>query len=186
MEIAIVSNEKVWLERMPFYSVERFLLMDTKFDLVFIDVASMCINEIHALERYREAHQQIPFILITTYMELVQNIGSVEKFQLVEIPLVNIEKLKICAYDIVFFEVYGHAVYMHLRQGSRFKCKESLSELACHLRKLGFVATSRSYLVNAEHIKTVELDKVILSNDSCIPLSRRKYPEIKQYTQTIK
>lgn len=184
MEIAVISNEKIWLERMPFYSVERFLVLDTRFDLVFVDMASISKNEIHALERYKEMHKQIPFILITTYMEIIHDIGSMERFQLIEIPLVNMEKLRICAYDILFFEVYGHAVYMHLRQGSRFKCGESLSKLAVRLGEAGFVSTNRSYLVNTQHIKAVELDKVILINENQVPLSRRKYAEIRHYTQT--
>lgn len=69
-------------------------------------------------------------------------------------------------------------VLMHTRDGEPYHCTEPLSSLVKKLKDKGFVLTSRSYLVNLEHIRKVERDKVCLSDSQTLLLNRGKYAGI--------
>lgn len=83
-------------------------------------------------------------------------------------------------YDILYFEAYDHVVLMHTKENETYQCVESLKDLAKRLQDKGFVFTSRSYLVNIEHIRKVEKNMVRIAENHELSLSRSKCTEIRK------
>lgn len=65
-------------------------------------------------------------------------------------------------------------VLMHARDGETYHCVEPQKSHAKKLKDKGFVHTNKYYLVNLEHIRRVEQDKVCLSGNQILIFSRGK------------
>ena len=223
MKIAIVDDEKIWLDKVGekitqffapksieaqvenFTSGEDFLDDGGAYDIVFMDVEMPGRDGFSVLEEYRMDNPESIFIILTTHIEMsrqgykveafryidkceIEEIDEalnsamlrLEKYQTVDIPVSAMQMQRIQCCNILYFEVFGHSVIMHLSNGMECKCTESLSELSKRLEEKGFLLTNRSYLVNMEHIKKVETNQIKLAGNVMIPLSRRKYPDVRK------
>lgn len=163
------------------------------------------MNGFSVLEEYGRKHGESLFIILTFRVEMSRKGYKVNAFryidkyclneidealkaaewrlrryQTIDIPIVSMGMLTIQCYSIIYFEVYGHDIMIYTLDGERNKCSETLSGLAKRLEQRGFVLTNRSYLVNLEHIKTVEPNNVYLKTGTVLPLSRRRYSLIKE------
>ena len=188
-----------------FLSGEAFLEAKADYQIVFMDIEMQGRNGFSVLQEYRMNHDDSLFIILTTHIEMSREgykveafryidkyemeeitealdsaLLSLEKYQVVSIPICFLGEQKIQCYDILYFEVYDHVVLMHTRSGETYHCAESLTVLADKLKKNGFVLTSRSYLVNLEHIRRVEQNQVSLIGDISLPLSRGKSTGIRK------
>lgn len=221
MRIAIVDDEKIWLEKIQGYvkqyfakmevfvkifsSGEKFLNSMDEYQIVFMDIEMPGRDGFSVLQEYREHHKGALFIILTTHIELSRQGYKVEafryidkyemdeieealdsamlrleKFQMIEVPVKSLEIQKIQRCHVLYFEVYDHDVLMHTVKGEIFRCRETLKELTERLEDKGFVLTNRSYLVNLEHIRKVEQDRVDIVGNAALPLSRRKYADIRK------
>lgn len=219
MKIAIVDDEKLWLEKIQGYvrgyftemeiiienftSGENFLKNMEDYQIVFMDIEMHGRDGFSVLQEYRKHHVASLFIILTTHIELSRQGYKVEafryidkyemdeikealdsamlrleKFQMIEIPVISLEVHKIQRYHVLYFEVYDHDVLMHTIDGEIVRCRETLKELTNRLEDKGFVLTNRSYLVNMEHIRKVGQNQVYILGDRVLPLSRRKYTDI--------
>lgn len=188
-----------------FQSGEEFLECDEEFSIVFMDVEMSGIDGFSALNEYGKKYGETLFIILTFHVEMSRQgykvnafryidkccieeiyeaLESAElklcRYQQVDIPITSMKSFTIPCHCIVYFEAYGHDIVLHTLDGETNKCSETLSVLAERLNEKGFVLTDRSHLVNLEHIKTVEPDKVHLSTGVSLPLSRRRYSAIRK------
>lgn len=77
--------------------------------------------------------------------------------------------------DILYFEIYGHEIVIHKRDGGRESCAGTLKELETALPPMRFVRPHRSYLVNLEHIAKIVRYQIFLPGDTSIPVSKKLY-----------
>lgn len=221
MKIAIVDDERIWLEKIhnyvkqyfakmevlvkSFSSGEGFLNSRDDYQIVFMDIEMPGQDGFSVLQEYRKNHDVSLFIILTTHIEMSRQgykveafryidkyemdeieealdsaMLKLESFQMMDVPLISHEMLQIQRYQVLYFEVYGHDILMHTQNGETFRCKETLKELTDRLTDKGFVLTNRSYLVNLEHIKKVEPNQVYITGNKVLPLSRRKYSDIRK------
>jgi len=84
--------------------------------------------------------------------------------------------------DIVFFKTHScNKSIVYLRCGNYFISKKSLKTLESeNVKRFGFIRCNVSYLVNIKGIKGFENNKLTLSNDMEINISRRNIKEIKK------
>lgn len=94
---------------------------------------------------------------------------------------VNAEPYRVAYKDILYLESQQRIVVLHtenpLQGGDRFYGK--LEDLENELKPDGFLRIQKSYLVNMSHIKKLNYDKVALSNGEELPVSQRRYAQIK-------
>lgn len=194
------------VEIRAFFSGEAFLEDAGEYQIVFMDIEMPGRDGFSVLQEYRMEHEDSLFIILTTHIEMSREGYKVEafryidkhkmmdeirealdsallnlqKYQMVSIPVCFLGEQRLQCYDILYFEVYDHVVLMHTRDGETYHCTEPLKSLVKKLKDKGFVLTSRSYLVNLEHIRKVEQDKVCLSGSQTLLLSRGKYASIRK------
>lgn len=82
-------------------------------------------------------------------------------------------------HEIVYIEVFGHYTTMHTTT-QNFEVSKTLSAVEKQLGNRGFVRTHKSFLVNCDHIFSVEKTHVILYTGQEIPLSRHRVNDVKE------
>jgi len=88
---------------------------------------------------------------------------------------------KILIANLAFVEVIGRNVLYHLHSGKVIECTESFSSVCAKLMNYGcFIKPHRSYLVNMQHVDTIDNQRVTLQTLSEIPIAQGKAREIKQ------
>ena len=83
--------------------------------------------------------------------------------------------------SIVFAEVSGHIVTVHLTSGERIEIHEPIKNLAERLRVHSeFLFPHRSFIVNAFYVSCITTDKIYLrATKSTVPIARGKANDIK-------
>lgn len=91
--------------------------------------------------------------------------------------------LSVCAEDIIYIEYYNHRMTYRLARGDTI---ESIyfrgtfdSMIGEYIENGSFIKTSTSYLVNMEHIKTLNAVGFIMSDGTVLPVTR-KYAEARK------
>lgn len=186
-------------------SGEDFLEANEEFVIVFMDIEMQGLDGFSVLAEYRKTQKDTICIILTTHTELSRNgykveafryidkycleevnealdsaLLRLERYQMVEIPVISQKQVQVPCYNILYFEAFDHDIMMHTINGAVFKCSESLTQVMERLEKKGFIMTGRSYLVNIDHIRKVEVKQIVLDTGMLIPLSRRKYPEVQK------
>jgi len=80
--------------------------------------------------------------------------------------------------DIYYLESKAHTASIYTIDGIHL-CYERLEELKKRLPD-NFVYSHKSYLINMDHIKRIEGNKLILLNETAVPVSKSKYAQIKK------
>ncbi len=80
--------------------------------------------------------------------------------------------------DVIYFEIYGHTIVIHLRDGSSESWSGTLKDLEDALPQSCFVRPNRSYLVNLEHIVVFGSAGLRLSSGETVPVSKSAYAKV--------
>ncbi len=208
--IKVEKYVREYLKEIPldifcFLSAEDFLESGEEYSIIFMDIELKGINGFNALELYRGNHDKSLFLILTTHLEMsrkgykVNAFRYIDKMHLEEIDEAlessilyfhRYKKVEICIqpkkykkfslYDILYFYVYGHEMTIHFSNGMSERCGETMVELTEKLKQDGFLLINRSQLVNIEHIHMVTKEGITLDTNENLPLSRRKYMEVRQ------
>jgi DNA-binding LytR/AlgR family response regulator len=81
-------------------------------------------------------------------------------------------------HDILYCEVYGHTLSVHLSDGSIRELRYSINRLEQQLPENLFVRSHQSYLVNMSHIERIVRYELTLSNGQKLPISQSRYMEL--------
>ena len=81
--------------------------------------------------------------------------------------------------DIYFIEVFNHDLIYHTGQGE-YKVRGQLGDIKKQLEERHFLCCNRSYLVNLQHVTSVQGDHLVV-NETSIPISRSHRKEFAQY-----
>lgn len=81
--------------------------------------------------------------------------------------------------NVLYIEIYGHWLRVHMSHSEPLECYGSLSALEEQLLEFDFVRTHKSYLVNCRYIYAVQSKQIILDDQTEVPLSRYKAEDVK-------
>lgn len=179
----------------------------SQYHIMFLDIDMDERSGMDIARRVRELHLDTVIIFVTNYPEFSMEGYEVRAFRyllkqemqqklplyfrdaLPEIPhdkkelrfSVNAEPYRVAYKDILYLESQQRIVVLHtenpLQGGDRFYGK--LEDLVNELEPDGFLRIQKSYLVNMAHIKKLNYDKVALSNGEELPVSQKRYAQIK-------
>lgn len=179
----------------------------SQYQIMFLDIDMDERSGMDIARRVRELHLDTIIIFVTNYpefsmegyevrvfryllkQELQQKLPLYFRDALAEIPhdkkelrfSVNAEPYRVAYKDILYLESQQRIVVLHtenpLQGGDHFYGK--LEDLENELESDGFLRIQKSYLVNMAHIKKLNYDKVVLSNGEELPVSQKRYAQIK-------
>ena len=81
--------------------------------------------------------------------------------------------------DILYFETSGHNLITHTKM-TEFECRMNLSDAEISLPGNAFASPYKGYLVNLDHVGTVDKKDITLTNGVKVPLSRGRKKEFEQ------
>lgn len=91
--------------------------------------------------------------------------------------------------DIMYFESFGHEIYLIEKGGKTYIIKRSsdctMSELEEKYSDYGFIRSHKSYLVNYRHIYSIKDNKIYFENDKIALISIRNVKEFKIRYQSL-
>lgn len=182
------------------------------FDLILLDIELPGeLNGLAAARKIRETGDNVMIVIITAHDKYLLKGYDIEAFRYLIKPIerqqlfdvlevvkkrvsfrrsssLNVEKLKggmikVPYQSIIYMEGSGHSVIIHTTDGEIIINRRlyELSEL-CDRR---FVATHRSYVINADRVRRIENNKryalAILDTGDEIPIAQTKKKELFEY-----
>lgn len=88
------------------------------------------------------------------------------------------ETLSLNIDDLIYCEVFGHRVSLHLVSGTVREIRYSLNDLEKQLPSSIFARSHQSYLVNMAHISSIIRYELTLSTGQTLPISQSRYMEL--------
>lgn len=89
-------------------------------------------------------------------------------------------KTKIMISEIVYFDADKRKTYVHLSNGKKLSVKANITEFNESLKSSKFIMIHRSCVVNADYIKNIYNDIIVLDNNKQLLISRRRTKNVKQ------
>lgn len=177
----------------------------TAFDIVFLDIEMPELGGFQCVERLRRFNEDVIIIFVSNhenyvfqsflfrpfrfirkshfYNELEEALESSAKLYYEKNRVYNVASvigmISVKVADIMYFDVYSHSVFMHMKN-KKIIVKKTLQEVENELSSLGFIRTHKSYLVNFRHIYSVRTGNVTLDNSEVIPMSKHRIKEVKE------
>lgn len=178
-----------------------------RFQIIFLDIDMPGRTGMEIARRLRALHMETIVIFVTNYPqfslegyevrafrymlkhELAEKLPQYFQDALAALPhdhqalhfTVGAEAYSVPFDNILYLESRQRIIYMHTlqpeRAGDHFY--GTLEELTEELEPEGFLRIQKSFLVNMAHIKKLNYNQVILSNGVALPVSQRKYAELK-------
>ena len=78
---------------------------------------------------------------------------------------------------IIYIEVYNHVTKIYLEDETK-SYRISLSEIEELLSGRGFFRCHASYIINYQFIKKINIDNVLMIDDSVVPISRHRKKDL--------
>lgn len=174
-------------------------------DILFLDIEMNGLNGFETAKLAKEKNENITLIFATSHDEMVFSSFSLAPFRFIRKSHFNFElksaitdakekvgmEKKLVMFEtktgtanfriseIQYFEVYGHAVSVTTQDGI-FQIKSNLAMVEKQLASYGFIRCHKSYLVNTNHIFSINQANIQLLNKTEIPLSRHRSEEVKK------
>lgn len=80
--------------------------------------------------------------------------------------------------DVKYFEIYGHEIIIHTKNGAAERCSGTLKNMEELLPSMSFIRPHRSYLVNLDQIREIFRYRIRLSSGELIPISKSLYNKV--------
>lgn len=187
-----------------FYSGAELLLVDTAFDIIFLDIELGTENGIKVAEQYRMEHKG-KIIFLTSHIEEMPNGYKVRAFRFLVKPIQQdlfFEALHSAAKeivvdrqivvqeegknflircsDIIYVEAGVRSCGVRTKEGF-FRSAKNIEAMKAELDAANFYVPHRSYIVNMDYVDIRAMDKNCLNmlNDEIVKISRLKNKEFK-------
>jgi len=199
-------NKAIKVEMAEFISGENFLLEGdsvVNFDLMFLDIHMKNISGIELATIIRKMDKELAIVFVTGFSDYVFQGYDVGALNYLVKPVTE-EKchgcldrvydkiigqgrdylliqaggaVQKCLYnDIYYFESFSHSIVVHMDHENMVFWKRT-SDLEQELPNHWFIRVHRSYIVNLQHVVSVEGAKLKLDNGKEIPVSRYRLRE---------
>lgn len=171
------------------------------FDLVFLDIKMGEMNGIELARVIRRHDKGMMIVFVTNFRDYVFNIFDLEPLNYLIKPVKEREcadtlgraaerldrrRREVFVFmsetsselipkaDIHYFEVQRHYVTLKTARGA-YRYRGSLRELEADFGEPRFFKCHRSYLVNLEHVYRITQSEVILTDETVLPISRKRW-----------
>lgn len=187
-----------------FESGEAFLEADTtRYSLVFMDIFMGKLNGMETARKIIQKNQKIQIVFASTSIDFAAEAFNIEALHYIVKPIeeaqvysvldkffesfysmrtvsVKVGRLEEYVYlsDILYIEAKGKKTLIHMKTGI-LESSQSLSEMVQLLPPGDFCMPIRWALVSMQEITSMPSDKLKLSDQTEIPISRGKREEIK-------
>jgi two-component system, LytTR family, response regulator len=122
---------------------------------------------------------------ISTFFQHYDNETPSQKKQ---IALRNAESIyRVAIDDIVSYEADKNYTLFHLNNGEKILVSHSIKDYDDILLSMNFIRLHQSYSINLKHLKRFDKEKleVVMSDNSCIPVSHRRKDELMRLLLSI-
>lgn len=189
-----------------FESGETFLqdFEKGKYDLIFLDIYMTGADGIEIARRIRKTDQTVKLVFVTVSNDFASESYAVSASyylckpfhkedlsqMMVRLHLDELEKQKkimlpngqpLPLKSIICSSFSGHYVTIQLISGEQLRIRCTQKEWENQILSFpDFILCTRGMIVNLEEVGRLEATVFIMKNNAYIPISRRKYQEIKQ------
>lgn len=192
-----------------FESADQLLLNYPKdLDILLLDIAMGGVDGMAAARDIRKFDPTVCIIFVTTMYQYAIDGYAVKAFGFIRKPI-SVAELShelTCALTMInntrareqfitiksggvfhrlpisrisYCEVKNHQIDIR-KDTETYQCRDSMNELVTRLSPLGFYRCHSSFLVNGEHIASIEQTQLTLKDGSNIPISQRRRKEFMQ------
>ena len=179
----------------------------TRFDILFSDIQMLEMNGLELGKRLQKDMPNLYIIYITAYMEYAVESYRISAYQYIlkedmeiRLPQITRKLLNQIQHEYAQFRVIGtngiqkkiyfrDIIYVYKGKETKYvyyvttegeyKERISLNQVWELLEENGFLKIERAYLVNAKHILKLEGNKLFLSDQSQLSISRYRLKEVK-------
>lgn len=182
---------------------EEFIEKKETYQIVFMDIELPGKDGFAVSKEYTEQIAETILIIISSHTELCRLGYRINAFRYIDklypeeirealisagkalrrykrivLKFSSMKEQEVCCKDILYFEAANHNVRVKIGQDV-FECRENIGKLARALEEFGFYLVHRGYLVNLDYINVVGSKEIILDNGDKLPISRRRYSDLK-------
>lgn len=174
-----------------------------KYDLIFLDIYMDGLNGIDTAKKIREMDSTVKLIFITSSNDFASESYQVAASYYLRKPFSETDFRQMIARlslvpehkrtvalpngQVIFLDSIshtsfsGHYATLHLISGERLPIRCSQNTLESLLLAFpNFILCTKGMIVNLQEVKKFESNLFVMKDDAYVPISRRKYPEIKQ------
>lgn len=175
-----------------------------KYDIIFLDIYMSEINGIEAARLIRKMDHDVKLIFISTSNDFAAESYSVcADYYLLKpysennldtvLSFINLDDYKnkrtitlkqsepIHINSIIYSMFHGHYETIYLQNNSPVKIRMTHSELLDIFRTFpDFIPCSKGVIVNLNMVESLENDSFIMKNGDLVPISRRRYSDVKK------
>lgn len=180
----------------------------SRFDIILLDIVMPVLNGMNAAREIREHDKTVKIIFLTSSAEFAVESYSVNAHYYVLKPILkeNIFPLldglflnileqdteclivkckkhltRIPHHTLEYCEVINKTINYHISDGTVIESNGSMADLESALIKhVRFIKPHRSFIVNFDYIRSMNMKGIILRSGISIPIPRGKYNDIKQ------
>lgn len=178
------------------------------YDIAFLDIDMPQTNGIKLALKLRSTQKKPIIIFVTNFIQYAPDGYEVGAFRYLmkekipdKLPLyfdlaineivkrrrivtiqINGERIDIPVVNIRYLESSGRIITIHLFNDlrSEYRFYGNMTDLSQKFEILGFLRVHKSYLVNMRYIKIFQCKRLELNDGFLIPISERKYSQLKQ------
>ncbi len=188
-----------------FTDPKAFLSSEIKnYNLIFLDIEMPSINGLDLAKKIREKNDSVALVFITNMAQYALNGYEVNAIDFMVKPLnyfdFSLKFKKIIKYiernydysltikngendlirfntnEIIYVEIFSHYLLFHLKDNV-IKVRGTMNDIEEKLSAFSFVRIAKSFLINLKYIKNIKGEKVILSDDTELSISRLRKTE---------
>lgn len=201
--LAFFAENKIKIKVISFTCGERLLEYGNKIDILFLDIQMKSMDGIETAKILRKSGFKGVLIFVTILREKVFQAFEVQAFDYLIKPfdeyyfnkimkrlLENMENAKeksllirigyenmLIPFDeIVYCEVIGRKIYLHLLSSEVIDYYDKLENLEIKLGRY-FYKCHRSYLINMKYLRSYKNGMAVMSTGKSIPVSRLRGKE---------
>lgn len=89
-------------------------------------------------------------------------------------------RLQIPVSEIHFVEVFDWKCIIHCNDGIQYESNMPLKSIQTQLPPQQFIRCNRSFLVNLDHVSSIEKESLITDGGDAVPISIRNRPEVRR------
>ena len=176
------------------------------YDVVFADLEMPEMHGFEVSKHLQKKHKDTIIIFVTSHTNFVFDSFEVNPFRFVpkkdfgsritQILIDTVEKYKntkeiyMFSYErkgyavrlskIIYFEYKRGTVNIITEDGTIYRHRRKMNDIEKELSEQHFIRTHSGYIVNAAHVSGWGADFVRMADDTKVPMSRLKEPEVKR------
>jgi two-component system, LytTR family, response regulator len=175
-----ISFEVIFITSFNQYAIEAIKHSALDYLLKPIDVQELS----KAIDRFKQKSERTVSNMRLANLKHNMNALDENKLQLV-IPTKQGEH-QFLAQDIIRCEADSNYTVIYLTSRKKFVASKTLGDIEEMLSREKFIRIHKSHLVNTAHIKQLSSqDELLMSDDTRIPISRRRLQEVKNVVRRL-